>query len=57
MKMLRYTILGGLFALIISSCSLFNKPKYGCGDNGGRNVGAEKLLDGSAPKKQKKFKA
>jgi|GEM_PF-2272809 len=56
MKTIRFTILAGFFALILSSCSLF-KPKYGCGDNGGRNVGAEKLLDGSAPKKQKKFKA
>ena len=42
--------------LLFSSCSLF-KPKYGCGDNGGRNVGAEKVLDGSAPKKSKKFNA
>ena len=53
----RNIIFFGLFAIMLSSCSLFNKPKYGCGDNGGRNVGAEKVLDGSAPKKQKKFKA
>jgi hypothetical protein len=40
--------------LIFSSCSMF-KPKYGCPSNG-KNVGAEKLLDGNAPK-ARKFKA
>ncbi|HEY0067063.1 MAG TPA: hypothetical protein VGB46_06870 [Flavisolibacter sp.] len=44
-------------ALLLSSCSLFNKNKYGCGDGGGKNVGAEKLLSGEQPKKTKKFKA
>ncbi|HEU0111255.1 MAG TPA: hypothetical protein VFQ73_10285 [Flavisolibacter sp.] len=57
MKTIRNIFLFSFFALILSSCSLFNKNKYGCGDNGGRNVGAEKVLDGSAPKKEKKFKA
>jgi hypothetical protein len=31
-------------------------PKYGCGSDG-KNIGAEKLLDGSNQKKQPKFKA
>jgi hypothetical protein len=35
---------------------MFNKNKTGCGSNG-KNVGAEKLLDGSATKKPPKFKA
>ncbi|MBD0278045.1 MAG: hypothetical protein ICV81_08795 [Flavisolibacter sp.] len=42
--------------VLFSSCSIF-KPKYGCGTNGGRNVGAEKILSGEQPKKVKKFKA
>jgi hypothetical protein len=57
MKTIRYIFIISSFSIAVSSCSLFNKPKYGCGDNGGRNVGAEKVLDGSAPKKEKKFKA
>jgi hypothetical protein len=56
MKNSRFILFLALFAFMVSSCSLF-KPKYGCGNNGGRNVGAEKILDGSAPKKSKKFKA
>jgi hypothetical protein len=56
MKHARYYIILGLGAFILSSCSLF-KPKYGCGDNGGRNVGAEKLLSAPPSKKTKKFKA
>jgi len=55
MKSIRYIVIFCSLALALSSCSLF-KPKYGCGTNGGRNVGAEKVLDGSAPK-AKKFKA
>jgi hypothetical protein len=55
MKTLRYTLLIGMFSFMLSSCSLF-KPKYGCGTNGGRNVGAEKVLE-QDPKKVKKFKA
>jgi hypothetical protein len=54
MKTIRYTIILCSIALV-TSCSLFNKPKYGCGTNG-KNVGAEKVLDGTAPK-AKKFKA
>lgn len=56
MKTVRFVILLWIFSVLLSSCGLF-KLKYGCGDNGGKNVGAEKLLDGSAPKKAKKFKA
>ena len=57
MKTLRYTILFCALAVVAagaSSCSLFNKGS-GCPSNG-KNVGAEKLLDGSGPKKQPKFK-
>jgi len=57
MKIIRFTFYFSFFAILLSSCSVFQKNKYGCGDNGGRNVGAEKIIDGSAPKKQKKFKA
>jgi hypothetical protein len=57
MKSVRHIMFMGFFALVFSSCSLFNKSKQGCGDNGGRNVGAEKIIDGSGPKKQTKFKA
>lgn len=50
-----------LLALVslLSSCSVWNRvfpPKYGCGTDG-KNIGAEKLLDGSNQKKQPKFKA
>jgi hypothetical protein len=47
------------FSAMLSSCTMWNKvfpPKYGCGNNGGKNVGAEKVLDQN-PKKVKKFKA
>lgn len=57
MRSLRNILLFGSFALALSSCSLFNKSKYGCGDGGGKNVGAEKIIDGTAPKKSSKFKA
>jgi hypothetical protein len=56
MKHMRYLVFLTLAGFFFSSCSLF-KPKYGCGDNGGRNVGAEKYISGEPPKKQKKFKA
>ena len=42
-----------------SSCSLWNRvfpAKYGCGTNG-KNIGAEKIIDGSKVPKAKKFKA
>ncbi len=58
MKASRNLIFLFLFAISLSSCSLWNKafpPKYGCGTNG-KNVGAEKLLDGSKQKKPPKFK-
>lgn len=51
-----------LFITIVfmcSSCRLWEKvfpPKYGCGTNGGRNVGAEKLLQGETKKKKKESK-
>jgi hypothetical protein len=44
---------------MISSCGVVNKvfpAKYGCKGNG-KNVGAEKMLDGSKVPKAKKFKA
>lgn len=59
MKAVRYLIILFIFSTTISSCSLWNKvfpPKYGCESNG-KNVGAEKLLDGSKVPKAKKFKA
>jgi hypothetical protein len=43
------------FTLFFSSCSLFKRGE-GCPSNG-KNVGAEKLLDGSKTPKAKKFKA
>jgi hypothetical protein len=59
MKVFRYLILLFIFSTTLSSCSVWNKvfpPKYGCESNG-KNVGAEKLLDGSKVPKAKKFKA
>jgi hypothetical protein len=41
--------------LLLSSCSLFKRGE-GCPTNG-KNVGAEKLLDGGKAAKAKKFKA
>jgi hypothetical protein len=55
MKMLRALFAAFTITLIFSACSVF-KPKYGCGSNG-RNVGAEKLIDGTeGSKKAPKFK-
>jgi hypothetical protein len=54
MKTFRFALILFCFTLGFASCSLFNKNKSGCGDNG-KNVGAEKILDG-APKKTPKFK-
>lgn len=45
-------ILLSFTALIFSACS----QKTGCPSNG-KNVGAEKLLNGGKPPKAKKFKA
>lgn len=54
MKPLRYLVILALSAILLSSCSVWNKmfpPKYGCGTDG-RNVGAEKLLDDTGKKKK-----
>ena len=59
MRSLRNLLILSLFTATLSSCSVWNKvfpPKYGCGTNG-KNIGAEKLLDGSEQKKAPKFKA
>lgn len=56
MKTLRLFAAAFAVTLLLASCSLF-KPKYGCGSNG-KNVGAEKILDGTeGSKKSPKFKA
>lgn len=58
MKTSRYTLVVLVFTAMLSSCSVWNRvfpPKYGCGTNG-KNVGAEKIIDGSYSKKQPKFK-
>lgn len=58
MKAIRLALALLLFSGLLSSCSMWNRvfpPKYGCGTNG-KNVGAEKLVDGSYQKKQPKFK-
>lgn len=55
MKNIRLLLAMGVFTLTISSCSLFKKGE-GCPSNG-KNVGAEKILDGSKVPKAKKFKA
>jgi hypothetical protein len=59
MKNAIYLLIFLLVTSSVSSCSLWNKmfpAKYGCGTNG-KNVGAEKIIDGSYTKKPKKFKA
>ena len=59
MKAFRYTLTILALTALLSSCSVWNRvfpPKYGC-ESDGKNVGAEKLLDGSNQKKQPKFKA
>jgi len=59
MKVFRFPLILFTAVVLLSSCSLWNKafpPKYGCGTDG-KNVGAEKLLDGSNQKKQPKFKS
>jgi hypothetical protein len=55
MKIVRFFLIAGSITLLASSCSLFKKGE-GCPGNG-KNVGAEKLLDGSKTTKAKKFKA
>jgi hypothetical protein len=59
MKALRSVLAVCVLTMLLSSCSVWNRvfpPKYGCGTDG-KNVGAEKLLDGSNQKKQPKFKS
>ncbi|MDQ3277405.1 MAG: hypothetical protein M3Q06_03705 [Bacteroidota bacterium] len=59
MKVLRFSFMLFAAVTLLSSCSLWNRAfpaKYGCGTDG-KNVGAEKLLDGSNQKKQPKFKS
>jgi hypothetical protein len=55
MKSTRFLLLGLALMLVLSSCSVF-RPKYGCPSDG-RNMGAEKMMDGSSVKKAKKFRA
>lgn len=58
MKIFRYSLVLFTAATLLSSCSVWNRvfpPKYGCGSDG-KNVGAEKLLDGNQ-KKPPKFKS
>ena len=54
MKNIRLATIMACFSLLLASCSVFKKGE-GCPTNG-KNVGAEKLLDGSKVK-AKKFKA
>ena len=55
MKSIRLLLTMASFTLFFFSCSLFKRGE-GCPSNG-KNVGAEKLLDGSKTPKAKKFKA
>ncbi len=63
MKKLRFLFVIGAIAILLSSCSVWNKlfaPKYGCPTDG-KNVGAEKILSGNpaamkSAAKAKKFK-
>lgn len=55
MKNVYLLLLTAFFSTAFSSCSVFKKGE-GCPGNG-KNVGAEKLLDGSKVPKAKKFKA
>lgn len=55
MKSLRPFLSLVVIALLMTSCSLFKRGE-GCPSNG-KNVGAEKLLDGGKAPKAKKFKA
>ena len=55
MKNIRIAMAIACLSLLMASCSVFKKGE-GCPTNG-KNVGAEKLLDGSKASKAKKFKA
>lgn len=64
MKAVRFAAVCISIMIVLSSCKLWNNlfgPKYGCKTDG-RNIGAEKLINGDpeamkAAKKAKKFKA
>jgi hypothetical protein len=64
MKNLRFFAVALSVAMLLSSCSVWNKmfpAKYGCPSNG-KNIGAEKLANGDpdaekAARKAKKFKS
>ncbi len=43
-------------SLVLSSCGVLGKAKYGCKGNG-KNVGAERVLSGEKLPKAKTFKA
>ena len=55
MKIARFLFIAVSLTFILTSCGVFKKGS-GCPSNG-KNVGAEKLLDGSKVPKAKKFKA
>ena len=55
MKNVTLSILALCFMVALSSCNLIKRGQ-GCPSNG-KNVGAEKILDGSKAPKAKKFKA
>jgi hypothetical protein len=54
MKIIRFLLIATTISLMTASCSVFKRGS-GCPTNG-KNVGAEKLLDGDSPK-AKKFRA
>jgi hypothetical protein len=64
MRILRFTLVSVGLICLLSSCRIWNNifpPKYGCKTNG-KNIGAEKLLDGDPKaekeaRKAKKFKS
>jgi hypothetical protein len=55
MKLIRSFLPLAIIALLFTSCSVFKRGE-GCPSNG-KNIGAEKLLDGGKAPKAKKFKA
>ncbi len=56
MKIVYSLVVVSATALLLSSCGVLGKPKYGCPSNG-KNVGAERVLSGEKLPKAKKFKA
>jgi hypothetical protein len=60
MKNIRFLVVAGMCAYLLSSCSLFKRGQ-GCPTNG-KNVGAEQLMSGDpqaekAARKAKKFRS